>query len=122
MEVVEQVGDVAVDVLASVVGVEGLDGEGEGGEEVLQHEDHEVLGDARHGAKVLELRDFVDDVEDVDALLAVVVAEVDGGRGSGFVRCEVSRSSSNDLFAPDFRLTPRWKTESRSGSLPVGQD
>ena len=71
VELVEQVGDLAVDVLASVVGVEGLDGEGEGegGDEVLQHEDHEVLGDARQGAKVLELRDFVDDVDEVDALL-----------------------------------------------------
>ena len=78
MELVEQVGDLAVDVLASVVGVEGLDGEGEGGDEVLQHGDHEVLGDARHGAKVLELRDFVDDVDEVDALLAAPVSEVDG--------------------------------------------
>ena len=78
VELVEQVGDLAVDVLASVVGVEGLDGEGEGGDKVLQHEDHEVLGDARHGAKVLELRDFVDDVDEVDALLAAPVSEVDG--------------------------------------------
>ncbi len=78
VELVEQVGDLAVDVLASVVGVEGLDGEGEGGDEVLQHGDHEVLGDARHGAKVLELRDFVDDVDEVDALLAAPVSEVDG--------------------------------------------
>ena len=53
-------------------------GEGEGGDEVLQHGDHEVLGDARHGAKVLELRDFVDDVDEVDALLAAPVSEVDG--------------------------------------------
>ena len=78
MELVEEVGDLAVDVLASVVGVEGLDGEGEGGDEVLQHEHHEVLGDARHGAKVLELRDFVDDVDEVDALFAGPVAEVHG--------------------------------------------
>ena len=53
-------------------------GEGEGGDEVLQHEHHEVLGDARHGAKVLELRDFVDDVDEVDALFAAPVAEVYG--------------------------------------------
>ena len=53
-----------------------MDGEGEGGEEGFEARDEEVPGDARHGAKVLELRDFVDDVEDVDALLAAVVAEV----------------------------------------------
>ena len=33
-------------------------------------------------------------------------------RESVSVRCEVSRSSSNDLFAPDFRLISRWKTGS----------
>ena len=50
------------------------------------------------------------------------------------VRCEVSRSYSNDLFAPDFRLIPRWETGSafrlvsrwkpvpRPGSFVVGQD
>ena len=70
VELVEQVGDLAVDVLGAVVGVEGLDGEGEGGDEVLQHEDHEVLGDAWDGANVLELCDFVDHVDQVDALLA----------------------------------------------------
>ena len=57
---------------------EGLDGEGEGGDEVLQHGDHEVLGDARDGSKVLELCDFVDDVDDVGALAATQIAEVDG--------------------------------------------
>ena len=46
MELVEEVGDLVVDVLASVVGVEGLDGEGEGGDEVLQHEHHDVAGPA----------------------------------------------------------------------------
>ena len=61
-----QVGDLAVDVLGPVVGVEGLDGEVGGGEELLQHENHEVPGDAGHGAKVLELRDFVDGVDNVD--------------------------------------------------------
>ena len=78
MEPVEQVGDLAVDVLGAVVGVEGLDGEGKGGDEVLQHGDHELLGDARDGSKVLELRDFVDDVDDVGALAATQIAEVDG--------------------------------------------
>ena len=78
VELVEQIGDEAVDVLAAVVGVEGVDGEGEGGEQGFEARDEEVLGDARHGAKVLELRDFVDDVDEVDPLLAAMVAEVDG--------------------------------------------
>ena len=59
VELVEQVGDLAVDVLGAVVGVEGLDGEGEGGDEVLQQGDHEVLSDAWDGAKVLEPSHFV---------------------------------------------------------------
>ena len=78
MELVEQIGDEAVDVLAAVVGVEGVDGEGEGGEEGFEARDEEVLGDARYGSKVLELRDFVDDVDEVDPLPAAVVAQVDG--------------------------------------------
>ena len=77
MESAEQVGDFAVDVLRAVVGVEGLDGEGEGGDEVLQHGDHEVLADARNGSKVLELRDFVDHVDHAGPLPAVPLAAVD---------------------------------------------
>ena len=49
-----------------------------GGEEAFEAWDEELLGDARYGSKVLELRDFVDDVDEVDPLLAAVVAEVDG--------------------------------------------
>ena len=78
MEPVEQVGDLVVDVLGAVVGVEGLDGEGEGGDEAPEDGDEEVLGDARHGSKVLELRHFVDDVDDVESFLAVAVAGMDG--------------------------------------------
>ncbi len=78
VEAVEQVRDLAVDVLASVVDVEGMDGEGEGGDEVFEDGDHELLGDPADGSKVLELRDFVDDVDDVGALLSVQVAEMHG--------------------------------------------
>ena len=52
--------------------------EGEGRDEGIEDRDEEVLGDARHGAKVLELRDFVDDVDEVDALVAAAVAEMHG--------------------------------------------
>lgn len=78
VEVVEQAGDLAVDVLAAVVGVEGFDAEGEGGEQSFEAGDEEVVGDAGHGAKVLELRDFVDDVDEMDALPSGPVAEVNG--------------------------------------------
>ena len=60
------------------VGVEALDAEGEGRQEVLEDGREEVLGDADDGADVLELGDPVDDVERVQALLAVEVALVDG--------------------------------------------
>ena len=78
MELVEQGGDLAVDVLGAVVGVEGFDAEGEGGEQGFEAGDEEVVGDAGHGAKVLELRDFVDDVDEIDALPSGPVAEVNG--------------------------------------------
>lgn len=44
-----------------------------------------------------------------------VEAEVDNltSRRTGLVRYDVSRSSSNDPFAPAFRLTRRWKSASR---------
>ena len=78
VELVEQRGHAAVDVFAAVVGVEGVDGEGEGGQQGFEARDEEVVGDARHGSKVLELRDFVDHVDEVDALAPLAVAEVDG--------------------------------------------
>ena len=74
----EEPGDAVVDVLRAVVGVEAGDLEGEGGDEGFELGEEEVLGDAADGAKVLELRDFVDDVDDVDALLSAAVALVDG--------------------------------------------
>jgi len=53
VEVVEERGDLAVDVLAAVVGVEGVGGEGEGGEEGFEAWDEEVPRDARYGSKVV---------------------------------------------------------------------
>ena len=44
------------------------------------------------------------------------------GRKCVPVRCEVSRSSANDLFAPRFGLISRWKPAPPSGSFVVGQD
>ena len=78
VEAVEQVRDFAVDVLGAVVGVEGLAGEGESGVEGLEDGEHELLGDAADGSKVLELRDFVNDVDDVGAILPAQVAEMQG--------------------------------------------
>ncbi|WP_420635202.1 hypothetical protein [Candidatus Palauibacter sp.] len=78
VELLEHPGDAVVDVLGAVVGVEALDAEGEGRREVFEDGREEVLGDADDGADVLELGDPVDDVERVQALLAVEVAPVDG--------------------------------------------
>ena len=46
----------------------------------------------------------------------------ESGRGCESVRCDASRSSSDDLFAPPFSLISRWKPAPRSGSLAVELD
>ena len=74
VELGEQFDDPVDDVLRTVVGVEGLDGEGEGGEEGNEVE----LGDSHDGAEVLGLGHLVDEVDDVDPLLFVPITEVDG--------------------------------------------
>ena len=76
VELVEQAGDLAVDVFAAVVGVAGLGGEGEAREEGFEGGDGEVPGDAGDGAKVLELRHIDSDVDEVDALPASPVADI----------------------------------------------
>ena len=74
----EQAGDLAVDVLGAVVRMEAHDREGEEVEEALEHGQQEALRDRRHGADELVLGDFVHRVDQVDALAAVEVALVDG--------------------------------------------
>ncbi len=78
VELVQEFGDPVVDVLRAVVGVEGLDGKGEGGDEGLEDGDEVVLGDVGDRTEVLELGHLVDDVDDVDSFVALPVAEVDG--------------------------------------------
>ena len=78
VELVEEGGHAAVDLLAAVVGEEGPDGVGDGRQQRFEAWDEEVLGDARHSSKVLELHGFVDDVDELDAPLAVPVAEMHG--------------------------------------------
>ena len=77
-ELVEQLDDAVVDVLRSVVGVQGLDGEGEGGDEGLEEGDEVGLGDVGDRPEVLELGHLIDHVDDIDPLVALPVAEVDG--------------------------------------------
>ena len=78
VQLVEEFGDPVVDVFAPVVGVEGSRSEGKGNEKGFEDRDEGLPGDARHGAKVLELRDFVDDVDETDALFIFPAAEVNG--------------------------------------------
>lgn len=49
---------------------------------------------------------------------AAVQEGADLVEGAESVRCEVSRSSCYDLFAPDFGLIPHWKPARFSGSSP----
>ena len=77
VEFFEQGGDPVVDVLRAIVGVEALDGKGEGLDEGLEHRQQEALGDAFDRAYELELGDLVDEIDVVEALDAVEVALMD---------------------------------------------
>ena len=76
MELVQECGDAAVDVLRAVVGVEAQHVEREQEQQRFENRRHEPLGDARHGADVLVLRHFVHHVDDVHALASVPVAQM----------------------------------------------
>ena len=77
-QLLQQGGDLAVDVLGAVVGVEPLDHKGEKVQEALQNGDREALRDGLDRAHELVLRDLVDQVDPVDALAPVEVALVNG--------------------------------------------
>ena len=77
LKLVEQLGDLMIDVLRAVVGVEPPDGEGEGEDEPFQDGQEESLTDAFDGGDELELGDLVDRVDEVQPLDAVQVALVD---------------------------------------------
>lgn len=66
-----------VDVLGTVVGVEGADGEGEGADELFQDGEQEVLTDTFDCGDELELGDLVDGVDEVHPFDPVRVALVD---------------------------------------------
>ena len=72
----EQAGDLAVDVLGAVVRVEAHDRKGEQVEQPREHGQQEALRDPRHGADELVLGDLVHRVDQVHALAAVEVALV----------------------------------------------
>ncbi len=78
VQLVQHLRDPVVDVLRPVVGMEGQDAEGERADELLEHGDHELLGDPPNRRKLLVLRHFVDHVDHVGPLLAVAVAAVHG--------------------------------------------
>ncbi|HUL13833.1 MAG TPA: hypothetical protein VLU73_16915 [Methylococcaceae bacterium] len=58
-EFLEELGDVAVDVLGTIVAVEALDGGGKGIDQSLQYRQQEALTDLRRGKDCLELTDLV---------------------------------------------------------------
>ena len=78
MELLQQPGDLVVDVLGAVVRVEAADEEGKGLECMFKHRDEEKLADAFDGVDRFVLRDGIDQVDDVNAFYAIEVALMDG--------------------------------------------
>ena len=78
VELVQQCGDLVVDVFGAVVGVKALDDQGIGGDQGFEPGDQEALSEGFDGAEVLILGDFIDGVDGIDALGALAVARVDG--------------------------------------------
>ncbi len=76
-QLLQQGGDPVVDVLAAVVGVEAEDAEREGQQQAFEQRHEEALGDADDGADELVLGDPVHQVDEVQALDPVAVANVD---------------------------------------------
>ncbi len=73
VQLVEHLGDLAVDVLGAVVGVEAQHLEGAGLDELLEHRHETPLGDGPYRRHVLPLQHLVHEVDVVHALLAVFV-------------------------------------------------
>ena len=73
VQLVEHLGDLAVDVLGAVVGVEAHHLEGAGLDELLEHRHETPLGDGPYRRHVLPLQHLVHEVDVVHALLAVFV-------------------------------------------------
>ena len=78
VELVQQCGDLMVDVFGAIVGVKALDDKGIGGDQGFEHGDQEALGDGFDIADVLILGDFIHGVDVIDAFGAIAVALVDG--------------------------------------------
>ena len=78
VQLVEQPGDLMVDELRAVVGMEAFDDEGERAKEGFEHREQEVFADALHRSDELELCDLVDQIDVVQALGTVEVALMDG--------------------------------------------
>ena len=76
-ERVEQGGDLVVDVLGAVVGVEVPDGKGKDQDEPFQDRQQEAFADPPDGSDELELGDLVDGIDQVRPFDAVQVALLD---------------------------------------------
>jgi hypothetical protein len=74
VDLVEQLGDLIIDVLTAVVRVKATHGEREAVEQGAQHRQEVVLADALDRGDELELGDGIDGVDQVDALEAIQVA------------------------------------------------
>ena len=77
VQIVQQFGDLSVDVLGAVVRVEAIDYKGKCCDKAAQCRHHETLGYRLYGGHELVLGDRINDVDLVEALGAVQVALVD---------------------------------------------
>ena len=77
-ELFQEPGDLAIDILRAVVGMESEEDEGERSQEGFQGRDEKALGDSFDGDDDLHLGDFVDDVDVIEPFDAVPIALVNG--------------------------------------------
>ena len=68
VQLAQESGHLAIDVFRAVVGMEALDGEGEGGEEGFEDREQEAFADAFYRADELELGDRIDEIDVVEPL------------------------------------------------------
>lgn len=83
VQLAQESGHLAIDVFRAVVGMEALDGEGEGGEEGFEDREQEAFADAFYRADELELGDRIDEIDVVEPLDPVQVTLVGPNRRAG---------------------------------------
>ena len=76
VQLVEQFGNVVIDIFATVIGVETEDRKGEGAQHAFKLREQEVLGNILHGTDQLEPGYRVDQIDQVQPLDAIAITLV----------------------------------------------